>query len=78
MGATIVRWGNSLAVRLPKDTLDAASLREGDQVTVSAEHGNLVLRRADQFDVKALIGAISPLNLPDESFDFARVGRELL
>lgn len=30
----VAKWGNSLAVRLPKKVVDALGLREGDSVTV--------------------------------------------
>ena len=30
----VSRWGNSLAVRLPKTLVDAMSLKEGDQIDV--------------------------------------------
>jgi antitoxin MazE len=78
MGASIARWGNSLAVRIPKSALDAADLHEGDPVTVTAEGRSLVLRRSDRVDLETMIASITAENLPDESFDFAPIGRELL
>jgi antitoxin MazE len=33
----ISKWGNSLAVRLPKAMADKLSLKEGDEVSVSVE-----------------------------------------
>lgn len=35
MTVTISRWGNSLAVRLPKGALEAAGLREGDVLEIA-------------------------------------------
>jgi antitoxin MazE len=32
----IAKWGNSLAVRLPKKLVDDLGLKEGDEVTISA------------------------------------------
>ena len=46
MYATIHRWGNSQAIRLPKGILEIASLRENDQVEITAEHDCIVIRRA--------------------------------
>ena len=78
MGTVVSRWGNSLAVRIPKASLDAAQLHEGDELTVNAERGRIVLRRSERIDVDRLIASITPETLPDESFDFRPVGRELL
>jgi len=39
MRTQMVKWGNSLAVRIPKPVAEAAKLKEGDslEVEVSAE-----------------------------------------
>jgi antitoxin MazE len=42
----VQRWGNSLAVRLPKALADQAGLREGANVTLSVEDGMLVIRKS--------------------------------
>jgi len=41
----VQRWGNSLAVRLPKAVAEQAGLREGAGVTTSVEEGTLVIRK---------------------------------
>ncbi len=43
MYATIQKWGNSQAVRLPKAVLEKASLKENDRVEIRVEEGKLVL-----------------------------------
>jgi antitoxin MazE len=78
MGSSISRWGNSLAVRLPRAALEAANLHEGDAVTVTAHDDALVVRRALGIDISAMIASIEPANLPDVPADSAPVGRELL
>ena len=47
-GAQIVKWGNSLAVRIPKPLAEVAGLTEGDRVLMEAVDGQIALRRADQ------------------------------
>jgi antitoxin MazE len=32
----VAKWGNSLAVRLPKAVVDALNLKEGDDITIHA------------------------------------------
>ncbi|HEV2731477.1 MAG TPA: AbrB/MazE/SpoVT family DNA-binding domain-containing protein [Terriglobales bacterium] len=46
--AQIVKWGNSLAVRIPKPVAEQAGVEEGDQVTVEAERGQIRLGRAER------------------------------
>ncbi len=44
--ATLVKWGNSLGVRIPGDLAAAVSLAEGDVVEIVARGDALVLRPA--------------------------------
>jgi len=74
----ISRWGNSLAVRLPKQVLEQAGLSEGAPVELAVEAGTVILRPAKpRYDIDKLIAGITPENLP-ESSDDAPMGRELL
>ena len=78
MRTEIARWGNSLAVRLPKQVLEQAGLAEGVAVELVVESGTVVLRPTKpRYSIDQLIAGITPENLP-ESFDDAPVGRELL
>ncbi len=44
MQIKISKWGNSAAVRIPRQTLDAAGLREGQEVDIAARDGVVELR----------------------------------
>jgi len=46
MFATIQKWGNSQAVRLPKGILEATLLRENDRVEIHAKNNYIIIRRA--------------------------------
>ena len=79
MQASIARWGNSLAVRIPKPVADALALSDGTRVDLAVENGRLVVRpTAPSFDLTSLLDRITPDNLPDEAFDDAPVGAERL
>ena len=78
MGVQISRWGNSLAVRLPKGLLDEVGLMEGDDVTIREDRGRIVIEREPAIDIDAMIARITDENRPDENFDWPRVGREIL
>ena len=46
MKAKMVKWGNSLAVRIPKPAAEKARLKEGDLLEVEASaEGQIELRR---------------------------------
>ena len=47
MQTTIVRWGNSRGVRLPKVLLETASLADNDTVDVIAENGQIIIKKAE-------------------------------
>jgi len=55
MKMQIGRWGNSLAVRLPKALVDRLGLREGDEIDLSglepAAEEAIRKRRADAIEV---------------------------
>jgi antitoxin MazE len=43
MTSEIKRWGNSLALRIPKDVSQTLGLTEGSKVEVKLSKGNLVI-----------------------------------
>jgi antitoxin MazE len=48
MFATIQKWGNSQAIRLPKGILEAVDLHENDRIEINAENDIIVIRRANK------------------------------
>jgi antitoxin MazE len=68
METKIQKWGNSLAVRLPKDITKKLELREGSVVVVSEDRKRIVLRHIPKKKVALaeLIKQITPKNLHDE------------
>jgi len=43
MNATIQKWGNSHALRLPKALLDMVDLKENDEVEIKVQNGALLI-----------------------------------
>lgn len=79
MRTEVARWGNSLALRLPRPLADQAGIAEGCPVEISVEAGVLVIRpTVPRYSLDELLAGITPDNLPDESFDDAPRGQELL
>jgi len=43
MTTVIQKWGNSMAVRLPKDLAQAVALRQGTPVTLEVKEGRILV-----------------------------------
>jgi len=80
MKSTAHKWGNSLAIRVPKQVAEEAGLREKDPVEIEVRKGTLVVRphRRRVYRLKDLLNRIAPRNLHDEVDFGGPVGREPL
>lgn len=59
----IARWGNSLALRLPKAVAAEAMISGGDTVEVCVRDGEIVIRAAQPvYSLRELVGKITPGN----------------
>jgi antitoxin MazE len=59
--ATVGKWGNNLAIRLPGEIAKAAGLRNGDRVEIETHDGDIVIRRATPlFTLEDLFRGRSP------------------
>jgi antitoxin MazE len=78
MKAQMVKWGNSLAVRIPKPAAEKARLKEGDVLEVEASaEGQIELRRARKVPTLAqLVAQITPQNRYGEISSGAARGKE--
>jgi antitoxin MazE len=82
MDATIQKWGNSLAVRLPKPLAEQACLREGAKVELVGTPEGLLLKPKrkpkPRCRLSDLLAGITPDNVPAAT-DWGRsVGGEVL
>lgn len=63
--ATISKWGNSLALRLPKAITDEANLAEGSVVEITLDNGTLrVAAKPKKYTLAELLASHPPLE-PD-------------
>jgi antitoxin MazE len=78
MVATVARWGNSLALRIPQHLTKEIQLTEGVEVDLMAIDGNLVIkpRNRKRYSLDELIAAITPENLHTEVESGIAVGNE--
>lgn len=80
MKTQMVKWGNSLAVRIPKPVVEEARLKEGDSLEIEASaEGQVELRRATRIPTLAqLVAQITPENRYTEVSAGAEVGKEVV
>ncbi|MGA2949956.1 MAG: AbrB/MazE/SpoVT family DNA-binding domain-containing protein [Candidatus Sulfotelmatobacter sp.] len=77
MKARMVKWGNSLAVRIPKPIIEEARLKEGDFLEIEAGDGRIELRRPTKIPTLAqLVSQITPDNRYPEISTGPEVGKE--
>jgi antitoxin MazE len=78
MRTQMVKWGNSLAVRIPKAVVEEAKLREGDALEIEAPaEGRIELHRPAKVPTLAqLVSRITPENRYKEVSAGAEVGKE--
>jgi antitoxin MazE len=43
----VAKWGNSLAIRIPKELAEELALKEGDSVTLTKAKGGVALAKDD-------------------------------
>ncbi|MBI2896430.1 MAG: AbrB/MazE/SpoVT family DNA-binding domain-containing protein [Deltaproteobacteria bacterium] len=76
MVVKIQRWGNSLALRLPKAVVEKAGLGEGSSLDVEAKKGQIVPRSVRRYRLQDLLDGITPGTLHAEVSTGPRRGRE--
>jgi antitoxin MazE len=67
----VAKWGNSLAVRLPKAVVEALKLREGDdiEINIEGERRMTVARKPHQDELIARLRALRGRLPSDFKFD---------
>lgn len=80
MKTTAQKWGNSMAVRVPKDIAEKAGIKIKDAIEIEVVDGNIVLtpKQCREYRLDELVKGITRQNLHDE-LDFGEpVGHERL
>ena len=74
----ISAWGNYLAIRLPQTLISQTDLKEGDEVTVTVDCGNIVLSPSKpSYTLEELLEGATP-DLQHEEVDWGEsVGEEI-
>ena len=78
MKTKVARWGNSLALRIPKKLASSHQLDEGSDVEIIEDEGELRLRRAEpkSKNLEELLESVTKENLHEEFGFGAMEGKE--
>lgn len=78
MKTKVVKWGNSLGLRIPKAFAEEVRVAEGSTVDLSLEDGRLVIRvcAQPQLTLAGLLAAVTDGNLHSEVGSGEAVGGE--
>ena len=79
MRTKVVKWGNSLGLRIPKSFAEEVQVSEGAEVDLSLENGHLVIRVVPQATIilEDLLADITDENLHGEIDTGGPVGGEI-
>ena len=80
MRTKIVKWGNSLGLRIPKSFAEEVRVAEGSVVDLSMEDGNLIIKvtKTDEMDLEDLLDGITAENIHGEIDTGDAAGGEIL
>jgi antitoxin MazE len=79
MTATIQKWGNSLALRIPQAVAKQIHVQEGDPVMLKVGASGLTVKAIPKrLKLDDLLDKVSPENLHEATDWGADVGREVL
>jgi antitoxin MazE len=78
MRAKIQKWGNSLALRVPKGVAELVGLTEGGEVELVVEDGGMVVKpaRKRRYTLEELVAGITEENRHEETDTGPSVGNE--
>jgi antitoxin MazE len=76
MKARVQRWGNSLAVRLPKAVVESLKLDEGSVIGMEEREGCIILKPVHDYQLDELLDGVRPEQMHGEVSTGASRGKE--
>jgi len=75
----VMKWGNSLAVRIPKAVAEKARIQEGDAIVLEARRGHVEIRSFEPIPtLDELVSQITPDNRYEEIDWGPDIGKEVV
>lgn len=77
MKVQIQKWGNSLALRIPKTFAAASKVEQGSTVEISVEQGKIIVSPVTEFTLEGLLEKVTTENLHGEVHTGIQLGKEV-
>ena len=79
MTTKIQKWGNSLAIRIPKSFANTSNLGDGTEVKMEVVNGKIIIskKRKNVYRLKELLSKVSDRNIHTEYEYGNSVGKEV-
>ncbi len=79
MQARVQKWGNSLALRIPRTVAEDAEIREGARVQIAVKQGRIIVepQRSKKLKLKSLLARVTKENLHNETATGKPSGKEV-
>ncbi|MFW6006728.1 MAG: AbrB/MazE/SpoVT family DNA-binding domain-containing protein [Bacillota bacterium] len=77
MITTIKKWGNSLAIRIPKSFATEVSLKEETKVNMSIEDNKIIIEPVVEYNLDELLSKVNEDNIHNEYFTDGPEGKEI-
>lgn len=77
MRTNLAKWGNSMAVRIPKNYIDQLGVGQDGEVEITLEKDRIVLKKP-QYKLSELLKKVKTENMHPETNTGDSVGGELL
>jgi antitoxin MazE len=78
MKTTVQKWGNSLAVRIPRNISKDTNVIEGSSLEIVVKDGNIILSPSKkEYSLKKLLADINEQNIHEEISTGDRIGGEI-
>ena len=74
----VAKWGNSLAIRIPKNIAEKIHLQEGNSISITVENNNIIITpKAPKYTLEELLTGASSEDFEGE-YDWGEaVGEEI-
>lgn len=78
MKTTVQKWGNSLAIRIPKNITKDTRLSEGSDLNILVENGNIILSpSAKEYSLSEILKHVTNENIHSEVSTGDHTGGEI-
>jgi len=78
MTATVQKWGNSLAVRIPNMIAKELDLTNGTSVTIKTKGGAIVIEPSGEQSLKEMLARLKQESIHPETHTGTAVGKEII